>query len=71
MTRKITIGLLLSVAAILIGWDIYMYKTPTPDDTISQVFLYFSSHPILPFAVGTLCGHLFWAQTVLKNDSKR
>ena len=64
MTRKITISILVAVTALLIGWDIWAYVEPTRGDTISEVFLYFSQHPVLPFAFGVLAGHLCWPQYI-------
>mgnify|MGYP001567027821 CR=1 len=62
MTRKITIGILIAITIALIGWDVWVYLEPTRDDTISEVFLWFSAHPVLPFAFGVLSGHLMWSQ---------
>lgn len=63
MTRKITISILVAVAVLLIGWDIYVAITPAPGDTISEITLAFAQrHPVIPFAIGVLCGHLLWPQ---------
>jgi len=61
-TRKITIGILVTLALLLIGWDIFVAANDTKGDTISEVFLYFSKHPVLPFAAGVVMGHLCWPQ---------
>lgn len=66
--RVATIALLLSMGAGLIGWDVYVAVEerniePGKGATISEVTLGFAQrHPIVPFAVGVLCGHLFWPQ---------
>lgn len=65
MNRKVTIGLLIAVLALLGGWDIYVYVVqPTAGGgTISEVVLGFSrAHPIVGFSMGVLCGHLLWPQ---------
>lgn len=61
--RRGTIAILLSVAAFLVLWDVAVALSPEPDDTISEVVLDWAGrHPIVPFALGVLCGHLFWPQ---------
>lgn len=62
MKRLTTLVLILSTTAIWTIWDLYMWLTPGKDDSISQVFLYFSVHPVLPFLMGMVMGHLFWPQ---------
>ena len=65
MTRKYTITILIIIALILIGWDIWVYIEPTDGDTISEITLAFAQkHPVLPFAIGVLCGHLLWPQKI-------
>lgn len=64
-TRKVTISILLTITALLIGWDIYVALTPESGDTISEVVLgYAKQYTVVPFAFGVLCGHFFWAQKV-------
>lgn len=62
LNKKTTIGILIGVAAILIGWDIYVAVNDEKGDTISEILLWASQRPILPFALGVLMGHLFWPQ---------
>ena len=63
MTRKITIFLLFAVLIILGLWDIYAATNMQLGDTISEVVLVAAAQrPIIPFAVGVACGHLFWPQ---------
>ncbi len=63
MTRKWTIGILITIGVFLIAWDIWVLIEPTEGDTISAVTLEFAQrHIIIPFAVGVICGHLFWPQ---------
>jgi hypothetical protein len=63
MTRKWTIGILIAIAVILIAWDVYVYVEPSDGDTISEVTLAAAGkHPVIPFAIGVICGHLFWPQ---------
>lgn len=64
-TRKVTITVLVLVAALLIGWDVWVFLEPTPGDTISEVTMFFArKHPVLPFLIGVVCGHLLWGQRV-------
>lgn len=68
MNKKITIVALLACVALLVVWDIHVAvseadKAPGEGATISEVTLGFAKrHPVLPFAVGVICGHLFWPQ---------
>lgn len=62
-TRKVTISILVAAVLALIAWDVVVAMNPTPGDTISEITLAFAMrHPALPFAVGVVCGHLFWSQ---------
>lgn len=62
-TKKVTISLLVAAVLALIAWDVVVAMNPTPGDTISEITLAFAMrHPALPFAVGVVCGHLFWPQ---------
>lgn len=62
-TRKVTISILVAAVLALIAWDVVVAMNPTPGDTISEITLAFAMrHPALPFAVGVVCGHLFWPQ---------
>lgn len=60
--RKITLSLLVFVALLLIAWDVYAVVWGSDGDTISESFLWLSSHPELPFGFGVLSGHLLWPQ---------
>lgn len=63
MTKRITKVVMIATAALIILWDIYVAVEPTPGDTISEVLLGWAmQHPIIPFAIGVVCGHLFWPQ---------
>lgn len=63
MTRRWTIGLLVGVTALLIGWDVYVALTPQRGDTISEVVLSWAKQrPVIPFGLGVLMGHLLWPQ---------
>jgi hypothetical protein len=60
-SRTTTAVVLGGIAALLIGWDVWLYRSPAPSDTISRVlFDGAREHPILPFAFGVLAGHFFW-----------
>jgi zinc transporter ZupT len=66
--RRITISILGAVIAVLIAWDVYVAvvekdKPPGTGATISEVTLGFAQkHPVLPFALGVVAGHLLWSQ---------
>lgn len=67
MSRKITIGIILGVTAILIGWDIFVAVNPPQGDTISEIIQEFATkHPVIPFAFGVLMGHFFWPVKPIK-----
>lgn len=64
MARRITTVLLLVTIAVLVGWDIYVAANEHSGDTISEIVLAVSlKRPAIPFAVGFVCGHLFWPQS--------
>lgn len=53
------IFLTLVLAACL--YELSALATKQPGDTISEIVWEISSkRPILPFALGVLCGHFFW-----------
>jgi hypothetical protein len=63
-TRTATVWILIAITIVLIVWDIWVAVEPTDGDTISEVVLGWARRtPALPFAVGFLCGHLFWPQS--------
>ena len=46
-----TIGILVAVAVLLIGWDVYAATNKERDDTISEVVLGFARrHPVTPLS---------------------
>lgn len=51
--------LILGVALIL-GYEIWAIRRKEPGDTISEIFWKASRKPLVPFALGLLCGHLVW-----------
>jgi hypothetical protein len=74
VTRKITGALILGCIAVLVVWDIVMATNATEGDTISELALSLSlGNPIIPFAVGVICGHWFWpvSKTTESKRSKR
>ena len=65
MTRKLTLWGLIAFVAILIVYDIAIYITPPSGDTISEVVLGLArQHPVIPFLLGVLGGHLCWPQWI-------
>lgn len=60
MVRRITIGLILLSASLLIGWDIVAAVSPEQGDTISELIQKTGTNWLaLPFAFGALMGHFF------------
>lgn len=48
--------------AVWIAWDVVVASNKTPGDTISEITLFLARlAPIIPLAVGVVCGHLFGA----------
>lgn len=67
-TKFGSVWIVIIAAAVLIVWDVYAAMS-TVQPTISAFFLnYAMRHPILPFAMGVLCGHLAWYQEIDKKD---
>lgn len=64
MTLPQVTAIFLAVVLILVGlYDALIGISGIPDATVSKVVQDISSrHPILPFAVGVLIGHLFWSK---------
>ena len=66
--RSFTITLLVALTSILIFWDVIVAirqrkKKPGDGATVSEVVLgWAKAHPVFPFAVGVVCGHLLWPQ---------
>ena len=54
------------VVLLVLLYDVIAYMRGSVDATISRVVLGWArSNPLIPFSVGVLCGHLFWAQPAL------
>lgn len=61
--RLATIIILVVTAILLIVWDIVVAANPVAGDTISEITLAFArKHPVVPFIMGVIMGHLFWPQ---------
>ena len=61
MIKNITICILVGTAIVLALWDVFAAAQPVSGDTISEVIWAVSAkHPIIPMAIGVICGHLFW-----------
>lgn len=60
---RYTFWLLLAIMLVMFFYDIWAYFSVETGDTISEVTLWTAwRFPIVPFAVGVVCGHLFWPQ---------
>ena len=63
-SKGVTIALLFGAAGLLVGWDLWLYYHE-PTSMISKIILDTArQHPVLPFLMGVLMGHLFWSQRV-------
>ena len=61
--RTWTIYVLIGITIGLIVWDVYVFMTAGSPATISRVvFRWAEAHPVIPFGIGVLCGHLLWPQ---------
>jgi hypothetical protein len=59
--KEVTTIIIWSVTALLVVWDIIVASNGTPGDTISEImYRQACAHPIIAFALGCVCGHLFW-----------
>ncbi|HLN30498.1 MAG TPA: hypothetical protein VK395_22330 [Gemmataceae bacterium] len=59
----ITWLVILSFTVVMIAYDVLAYALWGVDATISRRVLFASQGtPLIAFAVGVLCGHLFWPQ---------
>jgi hypothetical protein len=66
-SKGVTIALLFGAAGLLVGWDLWLYYHE-PTSMISKVVLDTArQHPVLPFLLGVLSGHLFWPQKVVSD----
>jgi hypothetical protein len=66
-TRITTLIIMAVCAVALIGWDIYAAVNSTDGDTISEITAGFVQEYMgvgiaVVWAIGLLCGHLFWPQ---------
>lgn len=61
-TKQITVLAIYATTLALIAWDVYVGNNGTTGDTITEVMRSQArAHPILPFAVGVLIGHLYFS----------
>ena len=59
--QKVTSIFIISVTVLVIAFDVYVYTRGGTDATVSwAIFSVSYRHPMIPFSVGVLCGHLFW-----------
>jgi NAD kinase len=59
--KKLTIAFMIIITAIIIVFDIYVAVVGGDGDTISAVLLTYSKeYPVISFAIGFICGHIFW-----------
>lgn len=61
--RVITAWFIVVIIFTAIFYDIYIGVTHGGDSTISWVtWTTAKNYPAIPFAIGFICGHLFWSQ---------
>ncbi len=64
--QRMTGVIIVSVVITLATVDLWLLVTGGVEATFSHVILSASSRwPIIPFAAGVLCGHLFWPQPLM------
>ncbi len=53
--------IIIAIIAVITIWDVAVVLMGRPDTTIGAVILKLSKeHPMIPFTLGVLIGHLFW-----------
>lgn len=61
---RVTVWIIFAVAGLLIFWDVYAGANSDKGDTITEIIRAAAArHPIIPFALGVVMGHLFWSGT--------
>lgn len=59
--RKITGWFVVGLVVLIAGFDVFVYQGGGTEATISHVLMTWSyQHPAFTFAMGFICGHLFW-----------
>ena len=62
-TKKVTAGVMVASAVVLIAWDVVVATNKKKGDTISEMLLASAKDtPLIGVAWGILTGHLFWPQ---------
>jgi hypothetical protein len=62
-TRTITGWIVFFTIVVLVIFDAFMVANGKPGDTISEVITEAAHRwPVIAFAFGLLCGHLFWGK---------
>lgn len=60
---NLTAWIIVAATFVLVGWDIFAAVKWGYEGTISRDILCAAyQQPVIPFAAGILCGHLFWPQ---------
>lgn len=61
--RAITAWFIIAIVVVCIVYDVWVCANYGSESTISWVTWTTCQHyPVIPFAAGILCGHLFWVQ---------
>lgn len=65
--KTITGVFIVAAFLVIVGYDVWAVLAGGIEATISEVvWEYATSYPIIPFATGVLCGHLFWQTRITK-----
>lgn len=66
--KKVTIGFIIFVVVLVLGFDVWVILKTDSTNSISQVIIDYSyQFPFLTFLIGFVCGHLFWQMPKVKS----
>lgn len=70
--KKITLIFIISVIVAIAIYDVWVIAAAGNNDaSISAQLIEWSyNYPLFPFAIGIVCGHIFWGKKSLKNDDR-
>lgn len=67
--KKITIGFIIIILTLVIGFDVWVILKSGSENSISQVIIDYSyMYPFITFLIGFVCGHLFWQMPKKKDQ---
>lgn len=69
--KKYTVWFIAAVVILSIGYDFWIIETSGKQDSISWTIIKWSyEYPIITFATGFLCGHLFWRMKLPEGEKE-